>query len=89
MKNTHTTILILIFRLFDAFMEEAQFYIVMECILGGELFDDIVQRSVYSEIDACKCMLQILQGLKFCHDKNIIHRDMVKSYAYYTVTLFN
>ena len=78
-----------IVRLID-FVEEPRFYyLVLEYMAGGQLFDRIVSKSYYSEkvlqtaIDALpNCCLQeardavfiILSAIAFCHSKNIVHR---------------
>jgi len=38
-----------IIRLHDFFEEPGDFYLVMETMCGGELFDRIVQKSYYNE----------------------------------------
>ncbi len=63
-----------IVRAFDFFEEEEYLYVVMECIEGGELFDRIVAKNYYNEQEARDLVLIVLNVLKFCHDKNIIHR---------------
>jgi len=48
----------------------------MRRITGGELFEDIVAREFYSEVDASHCIQQILEAVKHCHENNIVHRDL-------------
>jgi len=50
--------------------------LVLEYVDGGELFDRIVQRGYYSERDASTVVRQILEALKYLHDKDIVHRDL-------------
>lgn len=45
-------------------------------ISGGELFDQIVERSHYSEKDASKLINQVAGALKYMHSLEIIHRDL-------------
>ena len=45
-------------------------------ITGGELFEDIVAREFYSEVDASHCIQQILEAVRHCHENNIVHRDL-------------
>ena len=53
------------------FMEDPnQFYVVMEYIQGGELFDRIVRRKHYSERDARGLISIFLHTLKYIHDMN-------------------
>lgn len=51
-------------------------YLIMELLTGGELFENISRRDYYSEWDACRYMQQILSAVAYCHDHNIIHRDL-------------
>lgn len=50
--------------------------LLLEYASGGELFDRIVEKTVYSEHDAAECIKEILLGLKHIHDKGIVHRDL-------------
>lgn len=45
-------------------------------VTGGELFEDIVAREFYSEVDASHCIQQILDAVRHCHENNIVHRDL-------------
>jgi len=60
----------------ELFDEEDGYYVVLELITGGELFDRIIELRKYSEHDAAHVMFQALQGLKHMHDKNLVHRDI-------------
>lgn len=54
----------------------ARFYMVMELCLGGEMFDRIVKKSMYTEDEARKCVVQMADALEYCHDRGIVHRDI-------------
>ena len=45
-------------------------------VTGGELFEDIVAREFYSEVDASHCIQQILDAVRPCHENPIVHRDL-------------
>jgi serine/threonine protein kinase len=53
-----------------------KFFVVMELVTGGELFDRIIELQRYSEKEAVHVMLQALSGLKHMHDSKIAHRDL-------------
>ncbi len=40
------------------------------------MFEDIVAREFYSEVDASHCIQQILDAVRHCHENNIVHRDL-------------
>eukprot|EP01080_Neovahlkampfia_damariscottae_P007525 gene7525-11849_t len=52
------------------------FYIVMELITGGELFDKIVSVKKFDEKVARRYFQQLIDGLSYCHKKGIAHRDL-------------
>ncbi|KAG5179818.1 kinase-like domain-containing protein [Tribonema minus] len=59
------------------FYRDAKFYyIVMEVVRGGELFDRIVKKQSYSEKEARDVLRVLLGAIKYCHDQNVVHRDL-------------
>lgn len=65
-----------IVQCYHLYIEDDNFYILMELLEGGELFDRIIKRSSYTEVDARHAALAMVLGIKYCHDRNIIHRDL-------------
>ena len=75
-------------------------YILILCVLacrleGGELFDYVIAKDYLQENEGSYYMKQILEGLAFCHMKNIVHLDLkvcacaplvLKTRHVYTVT---
>jgi len=51
-------------------------FIVMELMQGGELYEEIVRRKSFTEKDACFIMKQLLEALRYLHEKGIVHRDL-------------
>jgi calcium-dependent protein kinase len=45
-----------ILKLYEVYQDDARFYVVTEFCKGGELFDEIVKRSYFSEKDAAEIM---------------------------------
>ena len=43
---------------------------------GGELFERISEQHTFSERDAANIIKQVLSALTYCHQRNIVHRDM-------------
>lgn len=65
-----------IIRLYDVFEENQFYYLVTEKMLGGELFDRIVQKSYYNEKEARDVCLILFDAMKYCHDHKVAHRDL-------------
>lgn len=45
-------------------------------VSGGELFDRILDRGVYTEQDASKVIKQVLEAVSYLHKNSIVHRDL-------------
>ncbi|KAI8143076.1 kinase-like domain-containing protein [Fennellomyces sp. T-0311] len=57
--------------------EDAQaVYIVTDHAKGGELFQQLLRKGSYTERDASHLVRQILQGLAYLHEHDIVHRDI-------------
>nr|XP_025967531.1 calcium/calmodulin-dependent protein kinase type 1G isoform X2 [Dromaius novaehollandiae] len=48
----------------------------MQLVSGGELFDRILERGVYTEKDASVVIHQVLTAVKYLHENGIVHRDL-------------
>ena len=70
MKQVH------IIRLYDFFTEPSTYYLIMEQMRGGELFDRIVQKSYYNEKEARDTCVILFQAMQYCHSKKVAHRDL-------------
>lgn len=60
----------------DWFETNDKFYIVTQLATGGELFDRIVKRGKFTEVDAVAILIQILKAVEYIHSMNIVHRDL-------------
>ena len=63
-----------IVRFIQFYEEPSTFFLVLEAIHGGELFDRLAKKTVFSEKEARDIVKVVLNGLKYCHDRNIVHR---------------
>ncbi|KAI7852382.1 kinase-like domain-containing protein [Circinella umbellata] len=51
-------------------------YIVTDHAKGGELFQQLLRKGSYTEKDASNLVRQILEGLAYLHEHDIVHRDI-------------
>ena len=65
-----------ILHLRDVFEEEGRVYLITELLTGGELLRALMERGSYAEEDAREIFRQLLQALKYIHEKGIVHRDI-------------
>ncbi|XP_062840934.1 myosin light chain kinase, smooth muscle [Trichomycterus rosablanca] len=60
-----------------AYDNKPEIVMVMEFIAGGELFERIVDDNfVHTELACVDYMRQILQGVQYMHQQNIVHLDL-------------
>ncbi|CAH8484912.1 unnamed protein product [Schistosoma turkestanicum] len=65
-----------IVQLFDVLEDAECYYLVMELVTGGELFDRIVQKGSYTERDASALIRQVLLATEYMHSQGVVHRDL-------------
>ncbi|KAG5179824.1 kinase-like domain-containing protein [Tribonema minus] len=56
--------------------ERDNYYVIIEYMRGGELFDRIVKKQFYTEKEARDLCKILLDAIKYCHDRDIVHRDL-------------
>lgn len=61
---------------YDFFENHQFFYLILEYLEGGELFERLLEKTLYCEEEARDLVGNILNGMKYCHERNIAHRDM-------------
>ncbi|XP_070058068.1 CBL-interacting serine/threonine-protein kinase 1-like isoform X2 [Nicotiana tomentosiformis] len=49
---------------------------VLEYVNGGELFDRIASKGKLKEAQGRKLFQQLIDGVSYCHDKGVFHRDL-------------
>jgi len=72
MKLSHPNIV----KLFDVVETEDRIYIIMEYCERGELLSYINQKGKLPAAEARRLFLQLLYAVQYCHQHNIIHRDI-------------
>lgn len=65
-----------IVKLIKSFEDHENFYLLLELCPGGELFSHLKSSGKFSEEETKKLASDIVEGLKYLHSKNILHRDL-------------
>lgn len=68
----HTNII----QLIEVFETKEKVYMVMELATGGELFDRIIAKGSFTERDATRVLVMVLDGVRYLHSLGICHRDL-------------
>lgn len=65
-----------IVRLHEVLASETKIYIILEFVMGGELYDKIVQQVKLSENESRRYFQQLIDAVAHCHKKGVYHRDL-------------
>jgi hypothetical protein len=65
-----------IIHLHEIFENDDEIMLVLDLVGGGELFDQIVAMSSYSEASAAKVIRQLTSAIQHLHLKYVVHRDL-------------
>ncbi|KAI9496557.1 kinase-like domain-containing protein, partial [Zychaea mexicana] len=66
-----------IVMLYEVIITESSIHVISEYCPHGELFDALTERGYcYSERDAVRWFVQLVDALKYCHSQDIVHRDL-------------
>ncbi|KAL1204331.1 CBL-interacting serine/threonine-protein kinase 17 [Cardamine amara subsp. amara] len=65
-----------IVRLHEVLASKTKIYMVLECVTGGDLFDRIVSKGKLPETEGRKLFQQLIDGISYCHNKGVFHRDL-------------
>ena len=62
--------------LYDVIDSPTDTYLVLENIGGGELYDYLAEKGRLEEDEARRMFQQLIDGIDYCHSKDVIHRDL-------------
>lgn len=65
-----------VMKLYNVYMDDQYIHLVTELCTGGELFDRILEKGRFDEVEAALVMRQILEAVKHLHSLKIVHRDL-------------
>ena len=54
------------------------YYLVLDLVSGGEMFDHLCLQGAYSEADAARLVREVASALAFCHGIGLVHGDLVR-----------
>ena len=60
----------------DVLETDLHYYLVMELMDGGDVFDRILKKGMYPEAEAKVVATNLLQSVDFIHYKRVAHRDL-------------
>jgi serine/threonine protein kinase len=60
----------------ELFEDDDYFYLVMERMRGGDVFDKLIQIKKFNEADAKQLVRTLLIATEFFHSQNVAHRDL-------------
>ncbi|XP_009799130.1 CBL-interacting serine/threonine-protein kinase 1-like [Nicotiana sylvestris] len=63
-------------RLYEVLANKSKIYLVLEYVNGGELFDRIASKGKLKEAQGRKFFQQLIDGVSYCHNKGVFHRDL-------------
>lgn len=65
-----------IVRLHEVLASQTKIYIILEFVMGGELYDKIVQQGKLSENESRRYFQQLIDAVDHCHRRGVYHRDL-------------
>ena len=65
-----------IIQVYDAYDVEEKVYVIMELANGGDLLEYVKRKDFVSERKARNIFKQIVEGVKYCHENGVVHRDL-------------
>jgi len=60
----------------DMYEDYSHFYLVMDLVSGGEMFEHLIQYGAYSEADAARLVQEVASALAFLHGVGVVHCDL-------------
>lgn len=60
----------------DMYEDQNFYYLILDLVTGGEMFEHLIQYGAYSEADAARLMHEIASALAFIHGVGVVHADL-------------
>ncbi|KAM8921332.1 ribosomal protein S6 kinase alpha-5 [Pelodytes ibericus] len=65
-----------IVKLYDVYHDQLHTFMVLELLKGGELFERIKKKKLFSETEASYIMRRLVSAVSHMHDVGVVHRDL-------------
>lgn len=65
-----------IVEFYDCYSDSKHIYLVLEYLSGGELYEEICEKEVYTEEEARRVISPIIDAIRYLHECGIVHRDL-------------
>lgn len=62
-------------RTFDH-QDSLHYYVIMDAVMGGEVFENLVEQGAYTEQDAARHIREVASALNFLHGIGLVHADL-------------
>jgi serine/threonine protein kinase len=56
--------------------DHSYYYLILDLVSGGEMFQHLIEYGAYSEADAARLMREVASALAFMHGIGIVHADL-------------
>ena len=60
----------------DMYEDYTHFYMILDLVSGGEMFEHLIHYGAYSEADAARLMHEVASALAFIHGVGVVHADL-------------
>lgn len=60
----------------ENYEDSKYYYLLLDLVSGGELFDHLIEMGAYSEADAARLVREVASALSFLHGIGIVHGDL-------------
>ena len=60
----------------NIFEDEDHYFLIMELVSGGELFESLIENGAYSEHSAACLIHDVAEAIHFMHRHRIVHADI-------------
>ena len=65
-----------IIKLYETYEDELYLHLVMELCTGGDIFERLIKKGSFSELEAAVIIRKLMGAVNYLHFNGIIHRDL-------------